>query len=253
MGLVSVFLLLGLPGLSIGQSNTGRIQGTIFAKDGTSPYPGAVVTVKNIATQVRYKNVATDNKGVFAIEGLPKGMYVFGIKTPEGTFNSSDLIGVEPGKTSKISIALTKFDGKTASAAHEIYQEQKKTGEALVGKIIGFDRPSKMALVFLNRGFVNVGDKLHVVGESTSFFQDLNVLKLAGKSIKRAFAGQTVSIQCEYNARPNDLVFVVCKKGGFPLFLMPLGVAAIVAGTGAIVKPCTTTETEEVSTFRKKK
>jgi hypothetical protein len=81
----------------------------------------------------------------------------------------------------------------------------------------------------------------------------LKVLKLGNTNVKQAFAGQTAFIRFEYNAIPDDLVYVICKKGGFPIFLMPLGIAAIVAGAGAIITTGKTDDTKEVSTFRKKK
>ena len=145
------------------------------------------------------------------------------------------------------------FDAKTKAAAHEIYRDQSKSGESLVGKVVSFYPAFKMAEVFILRGFVRINDRLRIEGESTNFHQDLNVLKLGDTNVKQAYAGQTAFIQFEYNARPDDLVYVVCKKGGFPLFLLPLGIAAIVAGAGAITPcdPCE--EPQEVSTFRKKK
>lgn len=254
LGLILAFLMFGSPYLLQSQGkDTGNIKGLIFAKDGTTPYPGAVVTVKNVATEQKYQSKATDSKGAFLIEGLPKGVYVFGVSTPEGTFNSENLIGVEPGKTSKISIALTMFDAKTKAAAHEIYQDQSKSGEALVGKVVSFDPASKTAEVFILRGFVRINDRLRIKGDETNFHQDLKVLKLGNTNVKQAFAGQTAFIRFEYNAIPDDLVYVICKKGGFPIFLMPLGIAAIVAGAGAIITTGKTDDTKEVSTFRKKK
>jgi hypothetical protein len=253
IGLILAFLMFGSPYLLQSQSkDTGSIKGLIFAKDGTTPYPGAVVTVKNVETGQEYQSKATNSQGAFLVEGLPKGMYVFGVSTPEGTFNSENLIGVEPGKTSKISIALTMFDAKTKVAAQEILKDQSKSGEALVGKVVSFNPASKIAEVFLLRGFVKINDRLRIKGVDTDFYQDLKILKLGTTNVKQAFAGQTAFIQFEYNAIPEDLVYVICKKGGFPIFLMPLGIAAIVAGAGLIVTTGTD-ETTEVSTFRKKK
>ncbi|MBU4202883.1 MAG: carboxypeptidase-like regulatory domain-containing protein, partial [Acidobacteria bacterium] len=131
--LIGAFLLFGSPYLVQAQArDTGSISGTIFAKDGTSPYPGAVVTVKDVSTNQVYKSVPTDSRGGFIIDGLPKGVYVFGVSTSEGDFNSDSLIGVEAGKTAKISIALTVFDEKTAPDAEDVYEDQNKDGEALV-------------------------------------------------------------------------------------------------------------------------
>lgn len=250
--LIGAFLLFGSPYLvqALG-SETGSITGTIFAKDGTSPYPGAVVTVKDVSNNKVYTSIPTDSRGDFKINGLPKGVYVFGVSTSEGDFNSDSLIGVESGKTAKISIALTVFDEQTAPVAQDVYVDQSKDGEALVGRVVSINTVTKMATVFMLRGFVRKNDRIHVKGNETDFFQDLEILMLGESQVEQAFAGQTVLMQFEYNAVPNDLVYIICKKGGFPLFLFPLGIAAIVAGAGAII----TTKTEkqqEVSTFRKK-
>jgi len=253
LGLIFAFLMFGSPYLIQGQSkDTGRINGFIFAKDGTTPYVGAIVTVKDVATGQKFQSLATDSRGAFLIESLPKGVYVFGVSTPEGNFNSDNLIGVEPGKTSKISIALTMFDSKTKAAAHEIYQDQAHSGEALVGKVVGFDRATNIAQVFLTRGFVKIDDRLRIKGKNTDFKQDLEILILGDTRVKQAYAGQTAIMQFEYNAVPDDLVYVICKKSGFPLFLLPLGMAAIVAGAGAITTTEVCEDQEEVSTFRKK-
>ncbi|MBU1187068.1 MAG: carboxypeptidase-like regulatory domain-containing protein [Acidobacteria bacterium] len=250
--LIGAFLLFGSPYLVQAQArDTGSISGTIFAKDGTSPYPGAVVTVKDVSTNQVYKSVPTDSRGGFIIDGLPKGVYVFGVSTSEGDFNSDSLIGVEAGKTAKISIALTVFDEKTAPVAQDVYEDQSKDGEALVGRVISFNTVTKMATVFMLRGFVRTKDRIHVKGNETDFFQDLEVLMLEENKVEQVFAGQTALMQFKYNAVPNDLVYVICKKGGFPLFLFPLGIAAIVAGAGAIITT-TTEEEQEVSAFRKK-
>ena len=252
---VFAFLVFLSPNLLNSQTrDTGSITGVIFAKDGTTPYPNAVITVKNVGTGREYKSQPTDNRGQFRVDGMPKGVYVFGVSTPQGDFNSEDLIGIEPGKTAKISIALSAFDERTAAAAQEVYTDQSrnKSGEALVGKVIAFDRTTKMATVFMLRGFVKLTDKLHIMGPDTDFYNDLKVLSFEGVKVTEAFAGQTVNMEFEYDAFPNDLVYVVCKKGGFPLFLIPIGVAAIVAGSGSIIVTGELTKETEVSTFRKK-
>jgi len=250
--LIFSFLLFFSPSLILSQDvQQGQVAGNVFDKDGTTPLAGAVVIIRDVASGNLYQSSPTDANGSFKIENVAKGVYVFGVKTDTGEFNSDNMFGVEAGKTSKLSISLELFDAKNLAAAHDLYKDQIEKGESLVGKIIGYSRSIKMTEVYMLRGFMQTDDRLHIQGEKTDFNQNLRVMKLEGNDIIRAYAGQTVMMKVEYDVVTGDLVYVKCKKSSVPFFLIPIGIAAIVAG--AIVTPCPDCppDTTPVSAFRK--
>ena len=51
---------------------------------------------------------------------------------------------------------------------------------------------------------------------------------------KRVAKGQTGTLKLEQNAQTRDLVYMVPAKKVFPLFLVPLGVAAVIGGNEAV-------------------
>ena len=88
----------------------GNIVGFVYDMDGTTPLEGAVVKVKNISTDVVYESTKSDILGIFKIKGLENGIYLYGVMTPNGDFNSDGLVGIriQGNETAKMSISLTQ-------------------------------------------------------------------------------------------------------------------------------------------------
>ena len=234
--LLVVFLLfLSLNILSEGYNEDGNLLGFIFGADKTTPLEGAVIRVQNISSGNIYESSVSDSNGLFKIESMEKGIYLFGVKTEDGNFNSNNLFGIRANETAKVSIALTPFDEKEQEASKELYQGQEIPGESLIGRVINYDRETKVAEVFIIKGMMQKGDRIHVKGEETDFHQDVPGIILEGKPVKRAFAGQTVMMLMEKDVVTGDLIYIICKGGALPIFLTPLGIATVIAGTGAIV------------------
>ena len=237
--LIALFLLIFCSSgfLMSKSAGKGNIIGFIYGEDGTTPLEGAVVQVKNMSTGIIYDSSVSDEYGIFKVQGVESGIYMYGVKTPQGNFNSDDLVGVRVSGdgTAKMSVSLTPYEKKVYSAMKDIYSEQKIAGESFVGRIVDFATPNRLADVYIVKGMLQLKDKIHTKGDNTDFYQNLDDLQLEGSPAKRLFPGQTATLGLTKNAEIGDSVYLVCKKKLLPLFLTPVGIAALVAGSGAII------------------
>lgn len=231
----------------------GNIIGFVYEKEGTGPLEGAVVKIKNISTGVIYESSKSDRYGVFKIMGLENGVYICGVATSEGNFNLDGLVGVgiRNNETAKMSISLAPYEQQVASTIDEVYEDQAKKGEALIGRVVDYNLEEKLAEVFIIKGVLAVKNKIHIKGEITDFYQKLKLLKLNGSSVKKLIAGQTGSLGMTKSVEKGDLVYLVCKKGFLPFFLTPLGSAILIGGTSLISYGIIFQDEDEVSPFKR--
>ena len=153
-----------------------------------------------------------------------------------------------------MSVYLTPYEKKVYSAMKDIYSEQKIAGESFVGRIVDFAAPNRLADVYIVKGMLQLKDKIHTKGDDTDFYQNLDDLQLDGSPAKRLFPGQTATLGLTKNAEIGDSVYLVCKKRMLPLFLTPVGIAAVVAGSGAVIyRFVDLQDGETVSAFKNKK
>jgi hypothetical protein len=222
----------------------GHLIGFVFAQDGSTPVAGAVVVAKNVSTGALFQSTKTDGLGVFKVENLEAGIYALGVTSGQGNYNSQDLVGIKPDETAKITIALNTFERDAVEAAQTVAREEKEHGESRVGRVVSYTQASKEALVLVERGLLQIGDRVRVKGRSSDFSQDVKVLKVQGARVKMCLTGQQALLPVLRPCGAGDAVYVVCKRGVPPLFLAPLGLAAIVAGSAGLV---TLEEEEQVS------
>ena len=104
----------------------GNIIGFVYAQDGTTALEGATVKVKNISTGAVYESSKSDSLGVFRIKGVERGIYIYGVVTASGDFNSIEPIGirVRENETAKLSISINPYKKQVASAVQEIFEDQ---------------------------------------------------------------------------------------------------------------------------------
>lgn len=142
---VCSILVLGFSALPIA-AETGSIIGFIYDKDGTTPLAGAVVQFKNLSTDRVLESSRTDEYGIFKLEGVESGVYVYGVVTDKGNFSSESFLAVKIGanEMAKMAISLKPYDEKEAEAVNEMFKEFEIAGESLVGTIIGFDSTNVM-------------------------------------------------------------------------------------------------------------
>ena len=238
VGLAFLVIFFSLDGALAAQTNfpKGNIIGFVYAKDGTTPLEGAVVKFKNLTSGALLVSSKSDGYGIFRLEGIESGLYSYGVVTDQGDFNANTLVGLKiaENETAKLSIALDPYDKEVAEAISEIYKEQEKSGEALVGTIAEFNPNTKLAQVQVIKGVLQVNDKIHTRGKSTNFYQDIDALLVGTSKAKRLLKGQTGTIKLEQSAQAGDLVYIVPAKKIFPIFLAPLGIAAVIGGNEAV-------------------
>lgn len=251
--LLSVFVL-GLAVLPAAAQATarGNLIGYVYDKDGTTPVPNAVVKLRNINSGAIYEAPPADKTGFFKIENLSKGIYNFGITSSAGDFNSNDLVGIIENETTKLSISLSPYENEIRQSMQEIAREQSlKDNEARVGRVVQYLPTTKEAVVFIEKGVLQIDDRIRVRGVTTNFYQDVEAMGLDGAKIKRALAGQNPFLKTVRDAQTGDGVYLVCKKGVPPFFLTPCGIATVVGGIGALAGIITVTDKTPVSAFKK--
>jgi hypothetical protein len=215
-------------------ASRGNLIGFIYGQDETTPVSGAIVTLKSIETGSTFESVPTDSLGIFRMSGLVAGVYAMGVASPAGGFNATSVVGVKANETAKVSVALQPYEQQVAQAVAQVNNTQTKAGQSRVGRVIEFLPGTVEGQVFIELGLLQQNDRIRVLGERTDFYQDVKSLVFQGMPVKRAFGGQTVQLKLIKPAEAGDIVYIVCKRGIPPIFLSPLGIAAIVAGTGAI-------------------
>lgn len=255
---IAVFLLCFPAFLRSENIAKGNIVGFVYDEDGTTPFEGAVVKVKNISTGAIFESSKSDANGVFKIEEVETGLYLYRVLTAQGEFSSENFFGVRisEGDTAKLSISLTPYEQKVASAIQEVYKEQSISGEALVGTVIDYNFDTKTAEVLVVKGLLQMNDRIHAKGKATDFYQDVEELKLGHSPVKKIFAGQTANLSMKKSVKNGDLVYVVCRRGILPIFLKPLGLASIIAGSAgtiAIMAKNLNEKAETCSGFKPKK
>jgi hypothetical protein len=235
-GLVVALLVFTSPLVLKSQTPAkGHLVGFVFDKDGSTPVAGAVVMVRDVSNGTVFQSTRTDGLGAFKIEDLRAGIYALGVTSAQGNYNSQELIGIKPGETAKISVALDPYDRDAVEAAQAVAKEEKERGESRVGKVVAYNPQTKEAQVVVERGLLQVGDRIRVKGSVTDFAQDLKALMVEGAKVKRCLTGQNALLPVSRSCSAGDNVYVVCKRGVPPFFLAPLGLAAVVAGSASLV------------------
>lgn len=265
LGLVFAVLLFYSPqALKAQGTSKGNLIGFVYGQDGTTPVAGAVVTVKNISNGKVFSSSASDNLGIFRVKGLDTGLYALGVTAAAGDFNSGELVGVAANETSKIAIAITPFEKDVAEAVQQVTKEQQEKGEARIGHVVSYNPGKKEANVFIERGLLQSGDRIHVKGyiehgllqpgdktqdkgEKTDFYQDAKSLQIQGSGVRKILAGQYGTLPLIKPAIAGDIVYVSCKRGIPPLFFAPLGVAAVMVGGATLTA---TSDETTASQFR---
>lgn len=239
--LVSLTIILSVLALSPALSAqgkagaTGTLTGFIYGHDATTPVSGAVVTLKSVSGGDPLKSGPTDSQGVFRMPELAPGVYAMGVASSAGGYNAPNLIGIKAGETAKISVALQPYETGVAQAVEQVNKNQNKAGESRIGPVVQFVPGTVEAQVFIELGLLQVDDRIHVLGERTDFYQDVKELFFEGMPVKRGLGGQTVNLKLVKGAEIGDIVYIVCKRGIPPIWFGPIGIAAIVAGTSAII------------------
>jgi len=241
--LVSLSFFLSPPLVRPQNVDKGHLVGFVYGRDKSTPAVGAVVFAKNVTTGAVFESTKSDSVGAFKVENLDPGIYSLGVTSSEGDFNARDLVGVKPGETAKVSIALSPYDRESLEAARAVAREEKERGESRVGKVVSYAPASKETAVLIERGLIQVGDRLRIRGPNTDFQMDLKNLKVHGAYAMMCLSGEQALMPVGRPCALGDDVYVVCKRGVPPFFLIPLGLAVV----GGSMNLLTVEEEEAVS------
>jgi len=225
--LLSLSLFMSPPAVHPQASGKGHLVGFVYGRDKSTPAVGAIVFAKNVTTGAVFESTKADGVGAFKVENLDPGIYSLGVTSGDGDFNAQDLVGVKPGETSKVSIALSPYDRESLAAAQAVAREEKERGESLVGKVVSYAPASKESTVFIKRGLIQVGDRIRFKGPNTDFQMDLKNLKVRGAYATMCLSGEQALMPVGRSCAQGDDVYVVCKRGVPPFFLIPLGLALV--------------------------
>lgn len=250
-----IFLLFNASVFAVQKSNTGNLTGFIFGPDKTTPVQGAIIKAKNIEDSTVYSSNPSDSRGSFRIEGMKKGIYIIGIATSQGEYNTNNLIGIEENQTTKASFALDRYPDKEVAAIKEVYGPEIIDGqEVRIGKVVQYFPESNEAAVFIEKGLLQIDDRIHVRGYKTDFYQNVKKLILEGDAVGKAFAGQTPRLGVVRPVMVGDFVYITCKRRGLAaFFLSPCGIASVIAGTAAMILGAVALVCEEEETPCKNK
>ena len=217
----------------------GNLAGFVYDKDGSTPVEGAVVKIKNLNTGAVFESPKSDALGAFQITGIDPGMYMFGVTSPVGDFNASEVLGIAANETAKLSVALKPYD-----TAHSVDPKAQDAplirGEKWIGKVISYDPASKEARIFINKDELRKDENFHIRGDKdkyksdTDFWQKNKLIKLNGFEVKKGQEGQYYNVLLEKPVMANDFIYIK-ERGGLLIFLRPCGIATILAGTTAVI------------------
>jgi len=232
--LIILFLLVLSLSFAFGNdASEGNFIGYLHDVDGSSPLLGAVIKLKNIYTEELYTSNKADERGIVRIKGVNPGLYVYGVLTSNGNYNSDEVLGISGGKTAKVTVSLKNYNEKEVSAVKEISPDLRHKGEAFIGVVIDWFPDTNRADVEIIKGLLKKKDRIHVVGKETDFYQNAKDMLKEGVQVDTVFVNEIVSLQIEQTVKKGDLVLIVSKKGLSPLFPIAAG-AALAVGTGFV-------------------
>lgn len=83
--------------------------------------------------------------------------------------------------------------------------------ETKVGVVFQFFAKPSVAAVRMTDGTLKVGDRVHILGNTTDFTQTVDSIQVDRNPIQEANAGSQVGIKVKERVRPNDTVYKVME------------------------------------------
>jgi len=81
--------------------------------------------------------------------------------------------------------------------------------EQELGKITHFFDKISVAVLRIEEGSLNVGDKIHVKGAITDFLQTVDSMQVEHRSVESAKSGDAIGMKTAEPVRAGDIVFKV--------------------------------------------
>ncbi|MBS3819310.1 hypothetical protein KGY73_07385 [bacterium] len=83
--------------------------------------------------------------------------------------------------------------------------------EEEVGKISHFFSKINVGVMQLEKGGVRIGDRIHIKGATTDFYQKIESMQVEHEPVEKAEKGMEVGLKVEGPVRENDTVFKVTE------------------------------------------
>lgn len=78
-----------------------------------------------------------------------------------------------------------------------------------VGVVFNYFAKPEVAAINITDGVLEIGDTIHIKGETTDFTQKIESMQIEREPVKKAEKGQSVGIKVKERVRPNDVVYKV--------------------------------------------
>ena len=161
-------------------------------------------------------------------------------------------ITIGANETAKLSISVAPLEKLCPRRCRPSTRSRRSPARPLSGRSSTILRKTSFLVVLIVKGYLEEGQRIHVKSASTNFYQDVKGIRGMNAGARRVISGETGALPLTKRAQPGDEIYLVRKKGHAPLFLAPLGVATIVAGSAGIIAHVTdlTDVTQSVSSYR---
>ena len=81
--------------------------------------------------------------------------------------------------------------------------------EEEIGTVTHYFSKIHVAAIELTTGSLSVGDKIHIKGHTSDFFENVDSMQIDNESVDKAEPGQSVGIKVVEHARQHDTVYKV--------------------------------------------
>lgn len=83
--------------------------------------------------------------------------------------------------------------------------------EKETGKVTHYFTKIGVGVIKIEKGALNVGDKIHIKGATTDFEQNISSMQIEHEQVEKAKKGQSIGLKVEQPVRENDKVYKVTE------------------------------------------
>lgn len=84
--------------------------------------------------------------------------------------------------------------------------------EEEIGRITHYFSKINVGVLEITKGYVHVGDTIHIKGHTTDFYQKIQSMQVEHASVESAEEGMQVGLKVETSVREGDVVFKVTEE-----------------------------------------
>jgi hypothetical protein len=90
-------------------------------------------------------------------------------------------------------------------------KEGSRMAEEEIGKVTHYFGKISVAAIELTKGSLSVGDKIHIKGHTSDFYETIDSMQIDNKPVETAEPGQAIGIKVVEHAREHDTVYKVTE------------------------------------------